>query len=83
MHGLAMFNKIILYCIRFNEWLSYVQSEEQIMRALARITSKVNEGNGRTDAVVKERRVVLGQEGMVPMETNMIMEEMMDDGLDV
>ena len=26
--------------------------------------------------------VDLGQEGMVPMETNMIMEEMMDDGLD-
>ena len=24
----------------------------------------------------------LGQEGMVPMETNMIMEEMMEDGLD-
>ena len=26
--------------------------------------------------------VDLGQEGMVPMETNMIMEEMMDEGLD-
>ena len=26
--------------------------------------------------------VDLGQEGLVPMETNMIMEEMMDDGLD-
>ena len=38
----------------------------------------------RGQKLEKETGVVvdLGQEGMVPMETNMIMEEMMDDGLD-
>ena len=37
---------------------------------------------GRLDPAPSVQLVDLGQEGMVPMETNMIMEEMMDDGLD-
>ena len=37
---------------------------------------------GRLDPAPSAQVVDLGQEGMVPMETNMIMEEMMDDGLD-
>ena len=36
----------------------------------------------RVDPAPPVQVVDLGQEGMVPMETNMIMEEMMDDGLD-
>ena len=36
----------------------------------------------RVDPGPSAQVVDLGQEGMVPMETNMIMEEMMDDGLD-
>ena len=36
----------------------------------------------RVDPAPSVQVVDLGQEGMVPMETNMIMEEMMDDGLD-
>ena len=47
----------------------------------------INQGGdirGRGGKLERETGVVvdLGQEGMVPMETNMIMEEMMDDGLD-
>ena len=45
--------------LRFNDWLRYVQSQEQILRALARVSSEVNEGNGRTAAAVQQQPKVI------------------------
>ena len=38
--------------------------------------------DGKRERVLRAKDLDLGQEGMVPMETNMIMEEMMENGLD-